>query len=199
MNNFKSSAYSNETKYVNICKLHNVIKSTRNTPDIDWCKLIHNKYNKTDSHNAIPTIDTVSITPTINPVSITPILNTFESKSEIYNDNYTQLDIDLFWKKIKKIKCIDKDEGRMTYRNVKLNTFSKDHIIKLLDIKFLKELENAIKDIPIPFTKGQPEYNNFLTHIIAKGKPFYEGIKMNPVVCLYLCDNYYPIYTWLKK
>jgi hypothetical protein len=127
--------------------------------------------------------------------------NLHESKnnvSHVMNMPITQHDETLFWRIISSIRCLDKDEGRMTNRSIKLSNAHKKHVLRMLHGKYFAELQQVIVDVPLPFDDEKTRHN-FMSHIIAKGKSFYNGILTTPVVCLYLCDNYYPIHDWISS
>jgi hypothetical protein len=123
-------------------------------------------------------------------------IDELKNDSSPMNTPIKQQDENLFWEIISGIRCLDKDEGTMTNRSIKLSPIMKKHVIKMLIRKYFDELSHAITDVALPFD-DEKNRHNFMTHIITKGKVFYDGILNVPSVCLYLCDNYYPIYDWI--
>jgi hypothetical protein len=109
------------------------------------------------------------------------------------------MDESQFWSYINQIRCCDKDEGRMTKNNICLSSVECQNILMSIDDKYIPELKISLTNIPIMDGIPSSDYCNLLTHIIAKGKPFYNGIIENPMVSLYLCDQFYPVYTWINQ
>jgi len=103
----------------------------------------------------------------------------------------------VFWALMRRVRCCDKDEGRMTKSSISLSPDDCRTVLYMINEKFLPALDTALTDIPIMDGIDISEYNDLLTHIIAKGSTFYDGIIANPIVSLYLCDQFYPVYTWL--
>ena len=104
-----------------------------------------------------------------------------------------------FWTLIRRINCYDKSDGRMTKNNIVLSHNECIDVITVIDLKYIPKLKECLVDVPIMDGIDISDYNNLLTHIIAKGEAFYNGIIANPMVSLYLCDQFYPVYTWLKQ
>lgn len=106
-----------------------------------------------------------------------------------------------FWTMISRINCVDRDEG-LLYKNDILRKFSMREVIFLLEQInniYIPILKAKLNNVPLLQTIGDENYNNILTHIIVKGKIFYEGIINNPEVSLYLCNQFYPIHDWLSN
>ena len=184
--NKKYSLYSEQSKYItgirnkkcnfNWDKLgKNVEKASVQTSDISNSiifKIEHNK-NPTDIHN-----------------------NTYHIIEEKLP---TVIDDINFWHLIRRINCYDKSDGRMTKNNIVLSHNECIDVITVIDLKYIPKLKECLVDVPIMDGIDISDYNNLLTHIIAKGEAFYNGIIANPMVSLYLCDQFYPVYTWLKQ
>ena len=103
-----------------------------------------------------------------------------------------------FWLAIGKIRCCDKDEGRMNIGHIRINIETCRQVLSMINETYIPALKIALTDVPIMDGVSIDDYDNFLTHIIAKGMMFYNGIIENPVVSLYICDQFYPIHTWLN-
>jgi hypothetical protein len=209
-----------DSQYFSTVNKYYKIKSTRDVPLVDWELLFDasncNKYDVSKilkksrvsegNKTGIVINDTVQYTPDIVEESKldSPISELSYDTPELKNDSLpitdrqiTQQDDVLFWSIISNIVCLDKDEGRMTNLSINLPHISKAHVMRMLHEKYFSELTQALIDVPLPFYDERIN-RNFMAHIIIKGKQFYNGILNNPDICLYLCDNYYPIYDWLS-
>ena len=112
---------------------------------------------------------------------------------------FEPIDDSVFWALMRRVRCCDKDEGRMTKSSISLSPDDCRTVLYMINGKFLPALKMALTDIPIMDGINVSEYNDLLTHIIAKGSAFYDGMIANPIVSLYLCDQFYPVYTWLSQ
>jgi len=112
---------------------------------------------------------------------------------------FEPIDDSVFWALMRRVGCCDKDEGRMTKCCISLSPDDCRTVLYMINGKFLPALKTALTDIPIMDGINVSEYNDLLTHIIAKGPEFYDGMIANPIVSLYLCDQFYPVYTWLSQ
>lgn len=112
---------------------------------------------------------------------------------------FEPIDDSVFWALMRRVRCCDKDEGRMTKSSISLSPDDCRTVLYMINGKFLPALNTALTDIPIMDGINDSEYNDLLTHIIAKGSAFYDGMIANPIVSLYLCDQFYPVYTWLSQ
>ena len=104
-----------------------------------------------------------------------------------------------FWQLISKIGCRDKDEGIMRQSSIRLSRIERSELINAVNSKYMPELKAIMDTTAILEGINSIDYNDLLMHIIAKGKSFYQGIITDPVVGLYLCDQFYPVYTWLTS
>ena len=112
---------------------------------------------------------------------------------------FETIDDSVFCALMRRVRCCDKDEGRMTKSSISLSPDDCRTVLYMINGKFLPALKTALTDIPIMDGINVSEYNDLLTHIIAKGSAFYDGMIANPIVSLYLCDQFYPVYTWLSQ
>lgn len=103
------------------------------------------------------------------------------------------------WNDIASIRCCDRDEGVMTINNIRLSRDICTIILDILNDIHLPLLRDCLRNVPIMDGIEESNYNDLLTHAICKGRDFYSGIIRNPEIILYLCDQYYPIYTWLTQ
>ena len=100
-----------------------------------------------------------------------------------------------FWTHISEIRCLDKDEGVMTKNNIRFPKGKCREILNNIDTHYIPPLRRAIPGI---LNNINPtDHLDFMTHIICKGLNFYKSAIEMPDICLYLCDNFYPIHTWL--
>jgi hypothetical protein len=108
---------------------------------------------------------------------------------------------DHFWNIIRRVVWYDKDERLLTRDNIKIYIIKRDirYVLECMDNVFIPELKIAVSDGPLLQAIEPENHNNILAHIIIKGLEFYNGIRNNPDVSLYLCDQYYPVYDWLRS
>ena len=184
--NKKYTLYSEQSKY---------ITGIRNKKcNFNWDKLV-----KLVEKASVQTSD----------ISNSTIFSTEHNKNPVDNSNNTHhiieeklptvIDDINFWHLIRRINCYDKSDGRMTKNNIVLTHTECLDVITIIDLKYIPKLKECLVDVPIMDGIDISDYNNLLTHIIAKGEAFYNGIIANPMVSLYLCDQFYPVYTWLKQ
>jgi hypothetical protein len=136
------------------------------------------------------------------------------STSKIFNKQYNSIKYDNisskkqlptiindndFWHIIAKIISYDRDEGIMTRNSIRLTIAECTNILAAINFKYIPELKEKLRDVPIMDGIEANDYNNLLTHIIARGKSFYIGIMNNPIVSLYICEQFYPVHTWLTQ
>lgn len=106
---------------------------------------------------------------------------------------------DNFWRLISKTVCLNRDEGHMTKKNIKLTPNEQSYVLDMINRKYLPELTAALNDISTSLEDNELEYKNFLTHIIFKGREFYDMALQIHDIVLYMNEIYYPIYTWLSN
>lgn len=106
---------------------------------------------------------------------------------------------DNFWRLISKTVCLNRDEGHMTKKNIKLTPNEQSYVLDMINRKYLPELTAALNDISTSLEDNELEYKNFLTHIIFKGREFYDMALQIHDIVLYMKYIYYPIYTWLSN
>ena len=121
-----------------------------------------------------------------------------EKKRKKKEEDRMNSEISEFWRLITRVVCLDKDEGIMTPRSIGQITHQKNMILNHLNNRFIPKLKEALSNTPINDGIDQKDMNDLLTHIVFKGKAFYDAIVADPMFGLYLCDQYYPIYTWLN-
>lgn len=94
----------------------------------------------------------------------------------------------------------DKDEGLMNITS--LNRISSSNVIGIFTTmkKLADELFLAIHEKTGALDDAEPEDKyNFLFHVIAKGEAMYFQTIADPEFCLYMLDQYQPLYTYMKK
>ena len=108
-----------------------------------------------------------------------------------------------FWIKISNVKCYDKDEKKMS-KSEFLRMLPKKHTIhemnyykNWMDSVFIPKLKEKIIHTNLMDVVSSNDLKDILAHIIFKGKDFYNTILQDPEVCLYLVNQYHPIYDWL--
>lgn len=165
-------------------------------------------YCTTQFSVCMPTSRTVSIDwekygskiASLSDKSVIPDLKTFKkTKNSLKNtDNTQNKELDLFWKMVYKTRCVDKDEGYMCQSSFPLNKEESSFSKYILNNKMFTHLKEVLDTTAIrEVITTDNEYNDIMTHIIFKGQSFYNGIIADPTIALYLCDQYYPIYTWI--
>ena len=123
-----------------------------------------------------------------------------QSDMKLYIENNEESrDLIYFWNIMLELNCVDSDDGHMSILSVRLTKNQCAHALKHLDNLFIPYLKTYLDELNILTLMGSDNYNEFLTHIIAKGKNFYNYIIENPECSLYMCDQYYPIYEWLSR
>ena len=148
----------------------NVVDSSLSISDISTSKIFNKQYNSIKYDN----------------------ISSKKQLPPIINDND-------FWTIIAKIISCDRDEGIMTRNSIRLTIVECTNILSAINFKYIPELKEKLHDVPIMDGIEANDYNNLLTHIIVRGKSFYIGIMNNPIVSLYLCEQFYPVHTWLTQ
>lgn len=101
---------------------------------------------------------------------------------------------------LKKLQWHDRDEFLMT--PVVLNKFSD------IELRLMFETMKILADELMPAIESKTgalagmstsDKYDFLFHIIAKGRDLYFQTSVDPDFCLYLLDNYQPLYSFMKK
>jgi len=120
-----------------------------------------------------------------------------QSESEYTDEDY--------WIILTSINWLDKDEQIMN--PLRLSGLSKPKLIKLFTWMQLMAipLRGCINEVSGVLdaldTKhgSSEESDNFLFHIIAKGRDMYNFTLVDPTICTYLLDQYQPLYTYMKE
>ena len=68
--------------------------------------------------------------------------------------------------------------------------------MKILADELMSAIENKTGALS---SMSQSDKYDFLFHIIAKGRDLYFQTSVDPVFCLYLLDNYQPLYSYMKN
>jgi len=95
----------------------------------------------------------------------------------------------------------DKDEATMTTKC--LSKLPRDYpiteLVKVMD-KLAADLESALSSVTGALDSMDAiEKKNFLYHVIAKGESMYYYSLEDPDFCLYMLDQYQPLYSFLQK
>ena len=183
--NKKYTLYSEQSKYITGIRNQNC--------NFDWYKLVKQVENASVQTSDISNNPIFKIEPNKKITDIHNVCRIIEEKLPTVIDDIN------FWHLIRRINCYDKSDGRMTKNNIVLSHNECIDVITVIDLKYIPKLKECLVDVPIMDGIDISDYNNLLTHIIAKGESFYNGIMANPMVSLYLCDQFYPVYTWLKQ
>jgi hypothetical protein len=108
-------------------------------------------------------------------------------------------EMDMFWRIVGRYRCCDRDEGHMSAIHVPVAPESR-YVLRVMRTTLIPNLRKELDKTAIcDGLDDELSYINLMSHIIAKGQAFYNGIMQNPGVSLYLCDQYYPIYTWIQR
>lgn len=105
------------------------------------------------------------------------------------------------WGSIEKMRYYDKDEGGvLALRNLPYSVEEALFIFEGIE-SLLFNLKAALTDESLSSeTADNPRnYHNFLCHVIFKGRSFYAAVVDHPSLCLYLDNNYHPIYDLLRQ
>jgi hypothetical protein len=105
-----------------------------------------------------------------------------------------------FWCIIDRFNWCDKDERKIQKKTLqRIGNMDCAFVLNQIFGVYLYPLQKALSETCIFDSMPEIEHNNIMVHIIMKGKTFYEGIIENPIISLYLCENYYPAYDWLTE
>lgn len=105
-----------------------------------------------------------------------------------------------FWQIIRKIMWYDRDEGIRCSNDIhrNINRIELIFIKSQINSRFIPLLKSVLLNTPLFENLDERDQYNIMTHIILKGKEFYNGIIQNPFVSLYLFEQYYPAYDWMN-
>jgi len=166
-----------------IIKMSTAVKGTT----LDFTNIIDNSRQQFDTTNSIePLPDTE--------------LKTLEENTVLTYGRENSILVKSFWSIISRISWYERDERQLTTRDL-TRVFSSREMEFLLDIInriFIPELKASLGGVCLHYIDEEKQ-NNILTHIIMKGQLFYTNIIEFPEVSLYLCDQYYPVYDWLRS
>lgn len=218
----KGYLYANENNYISTkCPYSRTITNSIRPVCINWNKYGERIVNFSKQHSSnnelnIPTMNSseqkksaeISV---INLEregdNVSDISSNDDNVSDISSDDeeieilttqdHQVREVELFWSTISRFRYCDRDEGYVSKNHIRLNRDEKIFIKRMLDFRFIPQMKTILDETPIHDGIDASEYNNLITHIIFKGKLFYEGIIQNPIVSLYLCNQYYPIYSWI--
>jgi hypothetical protein len=114
----------------------------------------------------------------------------------------TRIEIDtLFYRLIDKLSWCDRDEGARSVRTVSraLTKPERRYVIHYMTEIYIPQLFNALSGITAFDELTHIQRMNMFAHIIGKGKLFNNGIQQNPDVSIYLIDQFYDLYTFLRS
>lgn len=91
----------------------------------------------------------------------------------------------------------DIDERKMTKNDVARFRNEVRNIFPIM-VKIASSLERSISAVSGALSSmSVEEKNNFLFHVIAKGSNMFMGTIVDPEFCLYMLDQYQPLYTYM--
>ncbi len=139
----------------------------------------------------------------INDMSddISDSIRTSSSYGNISNThNITQNDIDAAFVALQSLHWRDKDEQIMNANVLKRwNDKTLKSTYTVME-KLAEDLYNAVASINGSVDAlSDEEKNNFLFHVIAKGNIMYYQSIAEPGFCLYMLDQYQPLYTYMFR
>ena len=196
------TAYNRDDRYIAVAVKdgyhpNSKIKTSRTDIPIDWKKtgpLIENLASSANKYALSKEV--VYIKKVVKTKAYLEAKKKKKEKKELDKQNTETQE---FWNIISKVQCLDKDEGNMTRGNIRSVLPHRDMVLRLLRDKFIPKLREVLSSTPLSDGIDVDEYDNLLTHIVFKGKVFYDAIVVDPIFSLYLCNQYYPIYTWLTN
>lgn len=103
-----------------------------------------------------------------------------------------------FWNIINKIQYYDKDESFMSKASITFSYNEKFWIRQKLNSIFIPIMKTKLSETAVLDRINIDDINNFITHIIFKGRIFYVATLNDPELSFYLCTQFYPIYDWLS-
>lgn len=119
---------------------------------------------------------------------------------ETKNDDEEQIN-NSFWNMISRLRWYDRDENMYLNPHTITRKFTRDEatfLLRCIKNIYIPKLSEKLIETNIFSIVASASHNNILTHIILKGKVFYNAILDSPDLCLYLHDQYYPCYDWLN-
>lgn len=117
------------------------------------------------------------------------------------NNNYDIISIDKAFRNLALLGWRDKDEAIMNRKclNKLSRYYSITELVKVMN-KLAADLESAISTVTGALDSMEDiERKNFLYHVIAKGETMYYHSLEDPDFCLYMLDQYQPLYTFLQE
>lgn len=211
-----ASIYPNNYRYITTITQHmyrTAITPATRYAQVDWSHCIDSVINASttdtlnipinilseDEYNAnLKKENTIDSSLTLKP----GIVMTDESKTANTVsppiDN-TQPRTHAVWQVISKLRYYDKDEYAMRKNMIKVNQNTAQLIIDTANDILIPNLKRVLSETAILDGIDAHDYNDLLMHIIMKGRVFYDGIFECPDVALYLCDQFYPVYTWISE
>jgi hypothetical protein len=115
------------------------------------------------------------------------------------DNNTTEEQISDCFKWLHKLDWKDKDE--LIMRRNRISSYGYDlNTIYITLLHLSNELYSSIKNITgaVDVMTEEQKYN-FLFHVISKGKDMFYSILADPEFCLYMLDEYQPLYTYLRE
>jgi hypothetical protein len=129
--------------------------------------------------------------------------NVINSKELYYTPNSSIDDIiniiennTYFWNVIDSVIYYDRDEMHIT--QIVLLQDDRTYILQKINSTFIPILKKQLSRTAYLEGIDRLDINNFITHIIFKGRLFYTAVVKDPNLSLYLCTQFYPIYNWLS-
>lgn len=175
----------NINKIIEMSTTSKDIKIDIATSLIPFLKIIKEKEIKNDKKKDLITRNNVSETNNIE---------------ETKNDDEEQINSS-FWNMISRLRWYDRDEGMYLNPHTITRKFTRDEatfLLRCIKNIYIPKLSEKLIETNIFNIVSSASHNNILTHIILKGKVFYNAILDSPDVCLYLHDQYYQCYDWLE-
>lgn len=157
----------------------------------NYDKKLNNNNNLVDYNKVKDNIENILQNPVKN-------INKYKTEEKKSDNEDIYIDNEPFWDLVSQVPYYDKDERNMFSYNITFNKTACLYLLSKLNNIFIPILKKKIEAIASFEVLGDSQINNFITHIIFKGQYFYKAVLSEPCLCLYLFDNYYPIYDWLN-
>jgi hypothetical protein len=145
-------------------------------------------------------IGTDSETDWSDDVRTPPIVSKAHDQTDLSVTINSQQQADYVFRILPNLQWRDRDEFKMTASAI--NNISMNDLIRIFPVmnQLADDLDRAVSASTGALESLTPdEKRNFLFHVIAKGETMYYQSIADPDFCLYMLDQYQPLYTMMKK
>ncbi len=117
---------------------------------------------------------------------------TMPTRREITEDN--------IFEQLEYLRWMDRDEAKMAPAVLNKIPIQQLNEMYTVMLTMAQNLQTALAEHTGVVENMEPtDQKNFLFHVIAKGKNLYYQSLVDPDFCLYLADNWQPLYSFMKK